>query len=251
MKNKKINAPRYSVLDILRGISIISMVLYHTMWDINYIFNKNIVWFKGDLGYIWQQSICITFIFLSGFCFSLSKRKFKRGAFVFLCGGIITAATLIFMPENRVIFGVLTFIGSAMLLLAIIEPIFKRLNSVMGFSLFASLFIAFKNIMYGDMIFGIALPRTLYKNLFTAYLGFPPRSFWSNDYFGLFPWFFLFIAGYFAFRFMSEKNLLCILEKIKCPPIEFIGRHSIIIYMAHQPIVYAALTLLSWILRAI
>ncbi len=251
MENKKLNAPRYSVLDILRGISIISMVLYHTMWDIVHIFNKNIVWFKSDLGYIWQQSICITFIFLSGFCFSLSKRKFKRGAFVFLCGTIITAVTLIFVPENQVIFGVLTFIGSAMLLLAVIEPILKRLNSVVGFSLSAILFIAFKSINNGYMIFDIALPRTIYKNLFTAFLGFPPRSFWSTDYFALFPWFFLFVAGYFTFKFMNEKNLMKILGKIKCPPIEFIGRHSIIIYMAHQPLIYALLTFFSWIFRAI
>lgn len=251
MKNKSTNAPRYSVLDILRGISIISMVLYHTMWDIVYIFNKNILWFKGDLGYIWQQSICITFIFLSGFCFSLSKRKFKRGAFVFLCGGVITAATLIFMPDNQVLFGVLTFIGSAMLLTFAAEPILKRLNSVVGFSLATLLFVAFKNVMYGSMIFGIDLPRALYKDLFTAYLGFPPRSFFSTDYFGLFPWLFLFLAGYFAFKLMREKNWFGILSKIKCPPIEFIGRHSIIIYMAHQPIVYAVLTLFSWIFRAI
>lgn len=251
MKNKRINAPRYSVLDILRGISIISMVLYHTMWDICNIFNKNIIWFKGNLGYAWQQSICITFIFLSGFCFSLSKHKFKRGAFVFLCGGIITAVTLIFMPENQVIFGILTFIGSAMLLLALAEPIFKRINSVVGFSLGLLLFIAFKNVMYGDMIFAIELPSALYKNLFTAYLGFPPRSFWSTDYFGILPWFFLFVAGYFAFKFMREKNLLKFLSKIKCPPIEFIGRHSIIIYMAHQPVIYGILTLFSCILRAI
>lgn len=251
MENKRTNAPRYSVLDILRGISIISMVLYHTMWDICNIFNKNLIWFKGNLGYAWQQSICITFIFLAGFCFSLSKHKFKRGAFVFLCGGIITAVTLIFMPENQVIFGVLTFIGSAMLLLALTEPILKRINSVVGLSLSLLLFIAFKNVMYGDMIFFVELPSALYKNLFTAFLGFPPRSFWSADYFGLLPWFFLFVAGYFAFKLMREKNLLRFLCKIKCPPIEFIGRHSIIIYMVHQPVIYGILTLFSWIFRAI
>ena len=241
---------RYSALDLLRGLAIISMVLYHAMWDIVHIFDNNFRWFKGDLGYLWQQSIGITFIFLAGFCFSLSKRKIKRGIFVFICGGIITAVTLIFMPENQIIFGVLTFIGSALLLQTALEPILKRVNGIWGFSLSLILFVVFKNLRDG-LILSFSAPKFLYKNYFTAFLGFPPRNFWSTDYYGLFPWFFLFLCGYFAYNLFKEKGWLEVLTKIKCPPIEFIGRHSIMIYMVHQPLVYALLTLFSWILRAI
>lgn len=243
-------ADRFSALDLIRGLAIISMVLYHAVWDVVNIFDSNLRWFKGDLGYLWQQSIGITFIFLAGFSFSLSSRKIKRGIFVSLCGGIITAVTLIFMPENRIIFGVLTFIGAAILLQRALEPLLKKVNSILGFTLSLVLFVVFKNLRDG-LILTFPAPKFLYKNYFTAFLGFPPRSFWSNDYYGFFPWFFLFLCGYFAYNLFKEKGWLRVLTKIKCPPIEFIGRHSIMIYMVHQPLVYALLILFSWILRAI
>ena len=249
MEKIKNNAPRYSLLDVLRGIAIISMVLYHTAWDIVYIFNNNFSWFKGELGYIWQQSIGIAFIFISGFSAGLSKRLYKRGFFLLICGGIITAVTLIFMPENRIIFGILTFLGSAMVITRLLERFFKKTNSILGFFVSLLLFITFKNVKNG-LIFGFRLPRALYENYLTTYLGFPPYSFWSTDYYGIVPWIFLFFVGYFTFKFFKEHRLLERLPKIKCPPIEFIGRHSLIIYMAHQPLIYALLSLFSWIFLA-
>ena len=35
--------------------------------------------------------------------------------------------TLVFMPEDRVVFGVLTFLGSAMLLTGVLEPLLKKI----------------------------------------------------------------------------------------------------------------------------
>ena len=49
---------RYSLLDNLRGLTLISMVMYHTVWDMVYIYENDWDWFKGNQAYIWQQSIC-------------------------------------------------------------------------------------------------------------------------------------------------------------------------------------------------
>ena len=107
---------RFQLLDTIRGIVLISMIIYHATWNMVYIYGMDWNWYKSRGAYIWQQSICWTFILLSGFCFSLGKRHLKSGLMIFGGGLLVTLVTLLAMPQNRVIFGVLTCIGSCILL---------------------------------------------------------------------------------------------------------------------------------------
>lgn len=70
---------RYVLLDSIRGITLLSMILYHGMFDLVEIYGLHIPWFVERPGYVWQQSICWIFILLSGFCWNLGKRHLKRG----------------------------------------------------------------------------------------------------------------------------------------------------------------------------
>ena len=105
---------RYALLDELRGLDLVSMMLYHGCWDLVNLFGIQADWYYGLPGHLWQQSICWVFILLSGFCVQLGHHTLRRGAQVFGAGALVTAVTLLFMPEDRVIFGVLTLLGSAM-----------------------------------------------------------------------------------------------------------------------------------------
>ena len=111
------NSRRYFALDGIRGLALLNMIAYHAVWDLVYLFGFNLQWYHSEGAYIWQQCICYTFIFLSGFCEPLGKKKLKRGVTVFSLGFLIVLATLIAIPQNRVRFGVLTLIGSCMLLI--------------------------------------------------------------------------------------------------------------------------------------
>ncbi len=117
---------RYDSLDILRGITLLSMIAYHAVWDVVYIAGYNLQWFQSNLAYIWQQSICWTFICLSGFCWSMGNRKLKRGVKVFLAGLLVSIITMIVIPQQRVIFGVLTLLGSSMLLMVLLDKFYVR-----------------------------------------------------------------------------------------------------------------------------
>lgn len=90
----------------------------------------------------------------------------------------------------------------------------------------------------------LTLPEALYKNLFTTYLGFTEKDFYSTDYFSLIPWLFLFLAGYFTFRFLKGKRVMEYLKGSFLPPVEWLGRHSLVIYMLHQPLLYLGLELM-------
>ena len=244
---------RYKILDILRGVTLIQMILYHGIWDLVYIFDKNFPWYEGPLAYLWQQSICWTFILLSGFCWSFDKNKLKRGGLVFSCGIVITMITILFLPSEKIIFGILTFLGSSMLLMIPFHFALKKVNPTLGFFLSLLLFFLFRNINIGYLGFEQwnirKLPEHWYHDYFTAFIGFPSVEFQSTDYFSLFPWFFLFLTGYFLYHWLQQKNKLDSLYSIKLslPIIEWLGRTSLLVYMLHQPVVYGILCLVNLI----
>ena len=140
---------RYALLDELRGLDLVSMMLYHGCWDLVNLFGIQADWYYGVPGHLWQQSICWVFILLSGFCVQLGHHTLRRGAQVFGAGALVTAVTLLFMPEDRVIFGVLTLLGSAMLLTGLLEKLLRRIPPAAGFAISAVLFALTRNVSAG------------------------------------------------------------------------------------------------------
>ena len=238
---------RYYILDSVRGLIIISMLLYHILWDLSELFGGRFG-FGGDCFVLWQKSIRYGFIILSGFCWSLGKHKLKRAITVLVCSAIITAVTAIFMGRDIILFGVLSLLGSAMLITIPLDRLFKKINPHIGLSFSVLLFFLLIDLEHRWISFlGIdiyRLPRTLYRNLFTAYLGMPTASFHSTDYVPLFPWLFLFFAGYYLYHIANKHSLLPRLCSVRIKPLEWLGRHSLIIYMLHQPVIYAILWLI-------
>ncbi len=247
---------RYGVLDSIRGLVVISMILYHACWDLVYIFGKDWSWYRGREAYIWQQSICWSFILLSGFCWSLGKNHLKRGMVVFISGAVVSLATIAFMPENRVIFGVLTLIGSSMLFMTILDKAIRKLFTRkiiawIGFLLSAALFFLTRNVNRGYLGFEgwnlLKLPQSLYQGDVMTFLGFTKPGFYSTDYFSFFPWFFLYLTGYFLYHVVNgirDGEIMNTVFGRKCMLFSFFGRHSLIIYMLHQPLIYVFFSML-------
>ena len=237
-------AARYRLLDELRGLDLISMMLYHGLWGLVFLFGVAQKWYTGRPGFAWQQSICWVFILLSGFCLPLGHHPFRRGAVVFGAGALVTAVTLLFLPGDVVWFGVLTLLGSSMLLTAALDPLFRRVPPAVGVAVSALLFWVTYPTMNGFWNLPgrrLALPQALYASWPTAYLGFMPKSFFSTDYFPLLPWLFLFWAGYFLHQLVG-RGRLAPLRRSVCPPLGWMGRHSLVLYLLHQPVILGVLT---------
>lgn len=235
---------RFHLIDSIRGITLVSMVLYHASWDAIFLLGKNWDWYTGEPGFVWQQSICWTFILLSGFCvpFSHSTRSLlKRGLLVSFCGLLVTAVTLIALPEDRVVFGVLTFLGAAMLIMVPLRQV--HIPAWPGLLVSAALFVLTRHINEG-ILCGLPLPRGLYHGYFATFLGFQDPYFFSTDYFSLFPWFFLFLCGYFLNRILSAA-LEGPVFRTRIRPFDFLGRHSLFIYLIHQPVLYVGVLVLQ------
>ena len=244
MNPSKVSANRYALLDELRGLDLISMMCYHGLWDVVFLFGVQLPWYTGMPGHLWQQSICWVFILLSGFCVPLGHRTLKRGAQVFAAGALVTVVTLVFMPEDRVVFGVLTFLGSAMLLTGVLEPLLKKIPPAAGLAVSAVLFALTYHLDERWLGFGglrLALPDAWYANYFTAFFGFLPFDFYSTDYFGLLPWLFLFWAGYYLHKAVGRRRMEPLRRPV-CPALGWMGRHSLLLYLLHQPVIYGVLS---------
>ena len=228
---QKAPASRYALLDELRGLDLVSMMLYHACWDMMFLFGIWMDWYIGWPGRLWQQSICWVFILLSGFCVPLGHRTLKRGAQVFAAGALVTVVTLVFMPEDRVVFGVL-------------EPLLKKIPPAAGLAVSAVLFALTYHLDERWLGFGglrLALPDAWYANYFTAFFGFLPFDFYSTDYFGLLPWLFLFWAGYYLHKAVGRRRMEPLRRPV-CPALGWMGRHSLLLYLLHQPVIYGVLS---------
>lgn len=235
---------RVFTIDLLKVLALVNMIVYHGVWDMIYIFGT----VKCDLYtlpfIIWERYICISFIFLSGMCAYLSKNPLISGAKVFLAGLIVTAVTLIFMPENAVVFGVLTLIGSCGIILGLLKRHIVKIPPYVGFFGCIILFVLLYDISGGSIFFGKlpvkSLPFLKYPQ---AFLGLPVTDFRSTDYFPIFPWIFVYLSGFFLSNAIHPISKP--VKKGFQTAISFISKHCLLIYLLHQPVIYVILGIIK------
>lgn len=244
------NANRYSLIDAFRAVAVINMVAYHLCYDIFCVFGVWPDFYLSTPVIVWERFICCSFIIISGVSLNFSRHGYRRGVIVNLCGFAVTAVTVPVMPEQAIWFGILNFLGCAMLIAFALRHELSRMSPIVGMVLFLVLFMLCYGIPDGHIgLFSyplIRLPEALYRYRWLAFLGFPPKNFYSADYFPLLQWIFLYLFGFELWRFILEKGWEKYFRKM-IPVLDFIGRYSLVIYMAHQPVLYG----ICWIIFSI
>ena len=243
---------RVCLLDELRGLAVLLMIFYHASYDVVYIFRfTSSGWFTSPAMDFVQRYIAVSFILISGIMGRFSHSNLRRGVRVFLCGLLITAVTWIAMPSERILFGILHFLGAAMILLGLGEGLLRRIPPLPGILLSALLGLATRSVGQGWLGFGplrLELTRSLYDAGFLFPLGLHPRLFASADYYPLLPWIFLFLAGYWLGAWFKEGKAPAFCWKPHLPALGWVGRHALLIYLLHQPVVYGVLWLADLVL---
>lgn len=240
---------RYDLIDTIRGIAIISMMIFHFCYDVFMVYGRDPSWYSQPAVHIWQQSICWTFILVSGFVWSWGRSgNLKRGIMLNVWGLVISGVTVLAMPAEAVWFGILNCIGCAVLLMIALEPALKRIPAVVGMLVSFALFVVFKNVQLGYLEwpggFRLDLPDWLYDCYVLTPFGFPFPGFRSSDYFPILPWLFLYICGYFLNRIVMALRPLQSVARHGVAPLSAVGRYSIWIYLVHQPVCMLICTLL-------
>lgn len=238
MQEKKI---RYCFVDGIRGVAIINMVVFHFLYDVYIVYEKSPTWYSLPAIHIWQQMICWTFIFVSGLVWTWGKEKnIQRGLMFNLFGLLISFITLVIIPSERILFGILNFMGCAILLILPLEKQLKKIPAAYGMAICFLLFLLCKRIQFGQIgipgLLQIQVPNLLYSIKILTPLGFPYEGFYSSDYFPIFPWIFLYLCGFF-FNQIFMKHIpwqKCAQRKLPC--LSVLGSKTIWIYMLHQPL---------------
>lgn len=231
---------RYYLVDALRGFTLLVMIGYHLSYDVFILYDRYPGWLSNPLGFLWQQYICITFILICGLSASFSRSNLKRGILLNGCGLLVTVVTKIFSPEAVVYFGVLNLLGCSLLLLIPIKKWIHQDNWKIWGGLFFLFFLLTRNINEGflglEAVPMLFLPEGMYQHGWMIPLGFPTAGFYSSDYFSIFPWFFLFMVGYCSSYWLKESETLQRLLAKRVPLLTWLGQHSLLIYLLHQPI---------------
>lgn len=230
---------RYYFVDGIRGIAIVNMVIFHFLYDVFIVYGKNPLWYGLPAIHIWQQMICQTFIFISGFVWQWGMEgNLRRGLRFNLYGFIISLVTLIVIPSETIWFGILNFMGCAVLLMFLLRKAVKKVSPVWGLVISFLLFILCKQIQYGYIGIGggVQVPAMFYSIKILTPLGFPFPGFRSSDYFPMIPWMFLYLCGYFFNEIFRKHDRWEAAALCKIPVLSAVGSRTIWIYLLHQPL---------------
>jgi uncharacterized membrane protein len=242
---------RIHMLDEIRGFAIICMIVHHIFLDVGDVLNL-------DWGYSVFDALCTVqpvfwaiFIIISGMCTRLSRNATKRGALVFGCAMVVTIVTALIMPllgfyGAEIYFGILHCLGICMIITGLLMPVIKKIDYRIGAVIAMLLFIFFYGIESGTLCFGlINLPDSMYQYNFTAPIGLHNINFYSADYFPIIPWIFMFLFGAFVGKVASDEKLPQCMYKRHSKILSFVGKNSLWVYLAHQPVIYLIMIIIS------
>ena len=258
-RQKKTDTDRNHLIDALRGFTMISMVLYHTCFDYFVAFGRNTGFLSSLAVFFWQQSICISFIILSGMVWPLGRRHaLKRGLVLIGLGFAITLATVFFIPSESIYYGILTFIGIATLFMIPLDRAFSSkqksgknnpvLTELIHMIIALILFALTKRLPNGYIGTRnhvlIKIPGSIYTMPALTPLGLPTPDFRSADYFPLIPWIFMYILGYHLGKILLNNKAFKELGNRRIPLLSWLGTKSLPVYIIHQPICFGLVWLI-------
>ena len=225
-------------LDALRGLMIWCVVFIHLAFDLDYFLAVDII--KNPVLQYCADHCGFTFIILSGVCVTIGKRSVRRGLQVFGCGMVITAVTvgmyLLDMADRFIIiyFGVLHLLGVCMML----WPLFKKLP-----------WWALALVGIGAVALGHYFDTVTVQQPWLFPLGLRTVFFSSSDYFPLFPHLGWFLLGASAGKLLYRERVTRLpwrgADSLPVRFFRFCGRHSIWIYLIHQPVIYGIVMLMA------
>jgi uncharacterized membrane protein len=231
---------RIALFDVLRGAALAAMAAYHFSWDLEFFGLAELGVTEHPLWIAFARSIAGSFLALVGVSLSLAHRSgirwagfLRRLAMIGIAAAAITLLSWFADPEGIIWFGILHCI---------------LVSSLLGLPfLRAPLWLVIV-----AAIACLAGPFFLASPAFNGpgwlWLGLASEPMPSNDYNPLLPWFGPVLLGIAAARLLMPcANTAAWAhwqpQSLIARALALAGRHSLLVYLVHQPLLMGALWL--------
>jgi uncharacterized membrane protein len=239
---------RYWELDALRGVAILLMIGFHLTWDLVALDLVQVN--MGRNPWPWFSRVISTmFLSLAGISLVISdnrrgetpawRKYLLRGAKVLGLAMVVTVATYFALPDSFIVFGILHLIGFSIIAALPFLPYRRRWISLpLGVVL---------------LVVGSYVNRQVVLHPWFIWLGANQIGRSMADWYPVLPWFGLVLIGLWLGHtlYTGGQRRFALADRSGVPVIRelaFLGRHSLLIYMAHQPILLGILFAISWAL---
>ncbi|CAG0987181.1 hypothetical protein BURK1_02070 [Burkholderiales bacterium] len=226
---------RVAAVDALRGIAIVAMIGYHFSFDLRLFGLARFDFENGPLWLAARAAIVATFLALCGVSLVLARRdgvtaarRWRRIGVIAACALAASAASWLLFPRSYIWFGVLHCIAVSS---AVAWPFTRhpRLALACGVAV---------------IVAGLALTHPAFDARALAWIGFTTTKPATEDYVPLFPWLGVALVGVAAGDAIARRSFAPLAFLMRAPrTIAWLGRHSLAVYMVHQPVLIGALAL--------
>lgn len=226
---------RVEAIDALRGIALGMMFVYHFAFDLRY-FGVARLDFEHDTFWLSFRAIIVSmFLVLVGVSIVLADRhgttlaRFLRRLAVIAAGALAaTAASIALFPSSFIYFGILHCIVITSLLA---WPVRRR--PVLALAIGGALLLA-----------GFLYASPMFDPLYLSWIGFTTQKPVTEDYVPLVPWAAAVFVG-IAFGHGLTSQAFEVVRAFGGAPraVRWLGRHSLLVYLLHQPIFIGVLWL--------
>ena len=224
---------RLASVDALRAVALIAMIVYHFCFDLRY-FGVIGADFEHDPFWLGARTLILSsFLLLAGVSLVLadvskisSARFWRHVATIAGCALLVSAASYALFPVTFIWFGVLHAIAVTLVLA---RPLvrYPRAALAVGAVIIAT---------------GLALSHPMFDQFALGWIGFMTAKPYTEDYVPLFPWAGVVFCG-IAVGHALVRNRFALLAPVATPPrwLAWLGRHTLAIYMLHQPVLLGVL----------
>jgi len=227
---------RVASIDAIRAIAVLAMIAYHFCFDLRYF---GVITPDLEHGPVWlvaRTLILSSFLLLAGVSLVLAdankisdERFWRHVGAIAGCAVLVSAASYLMFPQTFIWFGVLHAIAVT---LVIARPLvhFPRTAFLIGCVVIAA---------------GIAFSHPVFNQFALGWIGFLTVKPYAEDYVPLFPWAGVVLCG-IAVGHELVRNRYAVLAPMAAPPrwVAWLGRHTLAVYMLHQPALLGVL----WVL---
>jgi uncharacterized membrane protein len=234
------NKLRIEAIDLGRGAALAAMIVFHFAWDLEF-FGYAPPGMTRETGWVlFARGIASSFLFLVGVSLFLAHKDgirarsfLKRLTMVVAAALAITVATWFATPQGFIFFGILHHIALA----SVLGLLFLRLPALVT-TIAAVLVILAR----------LSAARILRSSAFW-WVGLSTVNPQANDYVPLFPWFGAVLLGIGTAKLAWAAGLFHRWAEWRpgpwSRPAGFAGRHSLAVYLIHQPVLIGAIWLFA------